>query len=466
VSATDRTDAEMPESPPQMRQAPQVGPFPALVTPTPITFQLSNGIEVLAVRRQAAPIVAMNLILRTGADRDPAGKAGLASLTAEMMDEGAGERSALEITEALERLGADLWVGTGRDGAQATLQVPTHEFEGALAISGDVIMRPRFAAADWERVHHDRVTALQQRGDHPESVADLVTSLTLYGAGHPYGRPVDGFEKDVSAIERADAQQFYATYWRPNNAVITVAGDFDPATIRGLLESTFGAWQSGALPDGPTTPALPPLPRLVLVHRPEAPQSVLRMIGPGSSRLAPDRPALSMLNIVLGGSFTSRLNFMLREKKGYTYGAHSSFSALRRPSAFTIRTSVHTQVTGAAVADALTEIGRMRTDEILPTEMTKARATLLDRTAESLSTAAGVAGTLADIGLYGLPTDEPARFMAAIGTTTVEDLRAAANRYLDPERLAIVIVGDRAAIEPDLRALGLPEPLIRNADGE
>jgi zinc protease len=449
-----------------MRQAPAVGPFPALVTPTPTTFRLSNGIEVMAVRRQAAPIVAMNLILRTGADRDPAGKAGLASMTAEMMDEGAGDRSALEITEALERLGADLWVGSGRDGAQATLQVPTHEFEGALTIAADVILRPRFAVADWERVHHDRVTALQQRGDHPESVADLVTSLTLYGAGHPYGRPVDGFEKDVAGIAREEAVKFYETYWRPNNAVVTVAGDFDPATLPILLEKTFGGWTSAPLPEGPVTPALPTLPRLVLVNRPAAPQSVLRMIGPGSSRLAPDRPALSMLNIILGGSFTSRLNFTLREKKGYTYGAHSSFSALRRPSAFTVRTSVHTQVTGAAVGDALAEIGRMRTDAIEVNEMTKARATLLDRTAEALSTAAGVAGTLADIGLYGLPTDEPARFMAAIGTTTVEHLRAAATRYLDPERLAIIIVGDRATVEPDLRALGLPEPIIRNADGD
>src|SRR6187549_2045330 len=137
-------------SPPQMRQAPQVGPFPALVTPAPLTFRLSNGIEVLAVRRQAAPIVAMNLVLRTGADHDPAGQAGLASLTAEMMDEGAGDRTALEITEALERLGADLWVGTGRDGAQATLQVPSQEFESALAIASDVVLRPRFAPADWE----------------------------------------------------------------------------------------------------------------------------------------------------------------------------------------------------------------------------------------------------------------------------------------------------------------------------
>ncbi|HEX2659799.1 MAG TPA: pitrilysin family protein, partial [Polyangia bacterium] len=289
MSAAEPVDPVLPESPPQMRQAPQVGPFPALVTPTPITFRLSNGVEVMAVRRQAAPIVAMNLILRTGADRDPAGKAGLASLTAEMMDEGAGERSALEITEALERLGADLWVGTGRDGAQATVQVPTHAFDGVLAIASDVIMRPRFAEADWERVHHDRVTALQQRGDHPESVADLVTSLTLYGAGHPYGRPVDGFEKDVAGIQRADAQRFYETYWRPNNAVVTVAGDFDPATLPGLLEKAFGSWQAAPLPEGPTTPSLPALPRLVLVNRPEAPQSVLRMIGPGSSRLAPDR---------------------------------------------------------------------------------------------------------------------------------------------------------------------------------
>lgn len=454
------------ETPPHMAHAPIVGPLPSLVMPAPLVFQLSCGLEVVAVRRQAAPIVALNLVLRTGADRDPDEKPGLASLTAEMMDEGAGARTAMEIAEALESLGADLWVGTGRDGAQATLQVPAAEFRAALDLAADVVLRPRFAAADWERVHHDRLTALQQRRDQPEAVADLVTALTLYGPNHPYGRPVDGHEKTIGAIGVEDVRAFHDRYWRPNNAVLTVAGDFEPGALREDLERAFATWRPGDIPTAAPTPERPPLPRLVLVDRPAAPQTVLRLVGPGSSRLAPDRPAISMLNVILGGTFTSRLNFTLREKKGYTYGASSGFTTFRRPSSFTVRTSVFSKVTADAVADALTEIGRMRTDDIGEEELTKARATLLDRTAEALATAAGLAGTFADIGLYQLPLDEPARFIAQVAATTAADLRAAAGRYLDPDALAIIAVGDRATIEPALRALGLPSPVLRQPDGE
>ena len=219
-----------------MAQAPVVGPLPALVMPKPQAFRLASGLEVVAVRRQAAPIVALNLVLRTGADRDPDQKAGLASLTAEMMDEGAGDRNALEIAESLEALGADLWVGTGRDGAQLTLQVPAEEFRPALGIAADVLLRPRFSTADWERVHHDRMTALQQRRDQPEAIADLVTALTLYGPRHPYGRSVDGFEKTIAAIGLDDVRRFHDQFWRPNNAVLTIAGDFDPEALAGDLE--------------------------------------------------------------------------------------------------------------------------------------------------------------------------------------------------------------------------------------
>lgn len=448
-----------------MAHRPAVGPFPTLVMPKPISFVLSNGIEVVAVRRQAAPIVALNLVIRTGADQDPAGQTGLASLTAEMMDEGAGTRTALEIAESLERLGADLWVGAGRDGAQLNLQVPSEEFAQALDIATDIVLRPRFETADWERVHHDRMTALQQRRDQPESVADLITALALYGPTHPYGRPVDGLEATVGAIALADVRAFHDRFWRPNHAVLTLAGDFEPGTLQSDLERAFSPWRPGPLPAIAPTPPLPPLPRLVMVDRPAAPQSVLRLVGPGSSRLAPDRPAVQMLNVVLGGTFTSRLNFTLREKKGYTYGASSGFSAFRRPSSFTVRTSVFTQVTAAAIADALTEIGRMRTDDVEDAEMTKARATLLDRTAEALSTASGVAGTFADIGLYGLPADEPARFIAAVAATTALNLREAATRYLDPDRLGIIVVGDRATVEPELRAMGLPAPVVLDAEG-
>src|SRR5204862_1684323 len=193
---------------------------------------------------------------------------------------------------------------------------------------------PRFSDADWQRVHHDRLTALQQRRDQPEASADIVTALLLYGPTHPYGRPIDGLERTVGAMGLDDVRAFHDRYWRPNSAVLAVAGDFEPAALVADLERAFGAWAPGPLPAADPTPERPRAPRLVLVDRPGAPQTVLRLMGPGSSRLAPDRPAISMLNVVLGGTFTSRLNFTLREKKGYTYGASSAFSTFRRPSAF------------------------------------------------------------------------------------------------------------------------------------
>lgn len=463
--STERQSGAIDATPPQMHQAPAVAPLPSLATLQPMQFRLSNGIEVVAVRRGVAPIIAMNLVLRTGADHDTPERAGLSSLTAEMLDEGAGDRAAIELAEALERLGADLFLGTGRDGSQLTLQVPTHEFAPALDIAADVILRPRLQEADWERVVHDRLTSLGQRRDQPESVADLVATLTLFGAGHPYGRPVDGYEHTVRGLVLDDVRRFHDTFWRPNNAIIAIAGAFDPTVLQDQLERALGGWKAGVLPPPPPSPPFPALPRLVLVDRPGAPQSVIRVIGPGSHRHAPERPALQVLNVVLGGSFTSRLNFLLREQKGYTYGAGSSFSTYRRPSSFSARSSVFTKMTAPAVADFLTEIGRMRTDDITPAELTKARASLLGRTAEALSTSAGTAATFAEIGLYALPADEPSRFIAAIAATNAAELRALAGRYLDPDRLGVVIVGDRAAIEPELRALGLPAPVLRDAEG-
>ena len=452
-------------TPAQMHAAPPVGVLPSVRAPQPLQFRLSNGLEVVAVRREVAPIVALNLVLRTGADHDGVERAGLSSLTAEMLDEGAGDREAIELAEALEQLGADLFLGTGRDGSQMTLQVPTDEFANALAIAADVVLRPRLREADWERVVHDRLTALGQRRDQPESVADLIAAVTLFGAEHPYGRPVDGYERTVKSLSLDDVRRFHSAFWRPNNAVIALAGDFDPTTLQRDLEHALGPWKAGPIPPSPPSPEFPALPRLVLVDRPGAPQSVVRVIGPGSRRHAPDRPALQMLNVVLGGSFTSRLNFVLREQKGYTYGAGSTFSTYRRPSSFSARSSVFTKVTAPAVGDFLTEIGRMSTDDIAPAELTKARASLLGRTAEALSTSSGTAATFAEIGLYELPVDEPARFIEAVSATGAADLRALAARYLDPDRLGIVIVGDRAAIEPELRAMGLPAPILRDADG-
>ena len=204
----------------------------------------------------------------------------------------------------------------------------------------------------------------------------------------------------------------------------------------------------------------PSRPRLVLVDRPGAPQSIVRMVAPGIDRFSPDRPGLSMLNAILGGSFTSRLNFNLREKHGFTYGAASSFSFLRHAGTFAARAAVFAESTAPAVREMLSELRGLRERPITTEEHAKAHATLLMRVAEGLSSTGGMATTFGELGLYGLPLDEPMRFVAALQRTTADDLRALGERYVDPEAACIVIVGDRAAIEPGLRELGLPRARI------
>jgi zinc protease len=457
--------SQLDSAPAHMTQAPNVGPLPRLEPTRPARFVLSNGLEVAAVRREVAPLVAVNVMFRSGSDSD-GDLSGLGSATADMLDEGAGTRGPLQMAEDLERLGADLWLGCGRDGSQLSLQVPRKTFEEALALAADVILRPRLDAGDWDRVKHDRLTSLRQRRDQAESVAGLVGDRVLFGPGHPYGRSSDGFEGTVERIGIDDVRRYHTMCYRPDNAAVVVAGDFDEAALPRQLEAALGAWKPGTRPAPTPTPPLPRAPRLVLVDRPGAPQSVVRIVSPGTDRFSPDRAGLSMLNAVLGGSFTSRLNFNLREQKGYTYGAGSSFSFLRRPGSFAARAAVFTEVTAAAVTEFLVELRAVRERPFTDEERTKARAMLLDRVAEGLATSGGIAATFAELALYGLDLDEPQRFIAALERVTADDLLRLARKYVDPDGACIVIVGDRAAIEPGLRAIGLPPPELRDADAE
>ena len=453
-------------TPTQMQAAPAVGPLPPLRTPELHRFVLSNGLEAVVVPRHAAPIVSLTLMLRAGTDAEPPGLLGLASLTAEMLDEGAGQRSPLDLAADLEQLGADLWLGAGRDGSQLNVQVPRKGFEPALAIAADVLLRPRLAADDWERVKHDRLTALGQRRDQPESVANVVADRVLYGDTHPYGQPSEGRESTVERITLDDVARFHATQWRCNQASLIVAGDADLAILPEQLERAFGAWTAGPIPQvAPAGPTRRP-PRLVLVDRPDAPQSIIRIVGPGQPRLSPERTALRMVNAILGGSFTSRLNFNLREQKGYTYGASSGFNFMRHAGAFSARAAVFTEVTGASVTEFLNELRGIGERPITADELTKARATLLGRAAEALSTTAGLAATYGEIRLYDLPLDEPGRFVAELDGHDAASLQALAARHINAEEVGIVIVGNRAVIEPDLRALGLPAPEVRDTDGD
>ncbi len=453
-------------TPDTMATAPIVGPLPTVVPPQATRFALENGLEVVLVPRQVAPIVSAALMIRSGAGIDSPEKAGLASLTAEMLDEGAGARDALGIAEELERLGADLWLGSGRDGSQLSLQAPRETFAEALDIAADVLIRPRLGAEDWERVVSDRRTACAQRRDQPEAVVSVVSDRVLFGDDHPYGRPAEGLERTIDRLTLDDIRGFHAGHWRPNHAFLVVAGDFDETTLRARLDSVLAAWRPAPIPASPAPPPWPTRPRLVIVDRPGAPQSVVRLVAPGTDRLSVDRSGLAMLNAILGGSFTSRLNFNLREKNGFTYGASSSFAFLHHPGSFAARAAVFAESTAPAVREMLAELAGLRERPATAEEHAKARATLLMRVAEGLSTTGGIAATFGEIGLYDLPLDEPLRFAAALERTTADDLRALAVRYIDPDAASIVIVGDRAAIEPGLRELGLPAAVIYDTDGD
>jgi zinc protease len=454
------------DTPSVMDAAPAVGPLPQVVVPSVNRFTLSSGLPVVTIRREVAPIVSAALMVRSGAGAEPSELAGVASLTAEMLDEGAGDRDALAFADALERLGADLWLGSGRDGSQLSVQAPRETFFDALDLAGDVLTRPRLTQPDWERVLADRRTGLVQRRDQPESVVNVVSDRLLFGDDHPYGHPVEGFTRTLERLSLSDIHDIHRAYWQPSNAFLVVAGAFDETALRARLERALGPWTWQAPQRQRVVPPWPKRPRLCIVDRPGAPQSVVRLVAPGVERLSPDRPGLAMLNAVLGGSFTSRLNFNLREKHGYTYGAASSFSFMRHPGGFAARASVFAESTAPSVREMLAELAGLHERPVTADEHAKARATLLMRVAEGLSTTGGIAATFGELGLYGLPLDEPNRFVAALEATTADDLRSLAARYIDPEAACIVIVGDRATIEGPLRDLGLPEPVIRDADGD
>ena len=452
--------------------APVIGPLPALHMPKPDRFTLGNGLKVLAVPRHTAPLVALRLVVDAGAAADPAALTGLAAATADMLDEGAGPRGALDLARDLEALGASLFARADRDIAQLGLEVPAAGFAAALAIAADLVVSPRLDDGEWQRVKNDRLTALLQRRDQPRAVAEVVGNRILYGDDDPYGRPVDGYRKTMDNITRADLVKFFAERWRPAGATLIVAGDYDPKQLRAQLGATFGVWKPapGAAPRAATSPMakdkVAKLPRFVLVDRPAAPQTVLRVLGPGLPRSSPARAPLTLVSTVFGGSFLSRLNANLREEKGYTYGARGGFHFERRNGAFDAGADVFTKVTDKALSELLKETTLIAQAPVRADELGKARAIELDRLAEELATTEGTAGVFAELAAHGEAPDAPERFLRALGQQSPTAMAKVTAAHLHPDDLTIIVVGDRASIEAPLRALGLPAPQLRDADGD
>jgi zinc protease len=417
--------------------------------------KLSNGLEVLIVEQHEVPVVNMNLVLRTGAAADPQNRAGLASLTAALIDEGTQTRSALDISNQLAAIGARLGTGSDFDYTSMNLLTLSKHMDRALEIYSDVVTNPSFPENELELQRKSRLATLMQRRDDASAIAGNVYSSLLYGRNHPYGHPGMGDEESVGAATGDDIRRFYETYYRPNNAALIVAGDVTPATLMPKLERAFAHWKRGEVPA--VAIAMPPAREkaaVYIVDKPGAAQSVLMIGQVGQPRSTPDYFPLLVMNTMLGGQFTSRVNMNLREEKGYTYGARTSFDYRRSAGPFMATAGVQTAVTKESVFEFLKELRGIRGERpVTPAELEFSKQAIIRGFPRTFETPEQMANRLTDLVLYNLPDDYFNNYITRVRAVTVDDVNRVANRYLDPSRMAILIVGDRKVIEPGLRSL-------------
>lgn len=445
---------------------PTLGPPKPLTLPPVTTRTLSNGLTLHIVEQHELPIADFVLVVRAGGERDPRGKLGLATMTANLLTEGTTTRDALEIADQAAYLGIELDAGSGWDQTTIRLHAPTAQLDSALALMAEVALRPGFPAKELDRLKKERLTALLQQRDRPTVMASLAFNAIVFGDQHPYGRPLGGTEGSTQSLTRADVQRFYQTHYRPNNAAMIIVGAVRADDITQRIERLFGGWARGTatpvrFPAPPTTGAT----TVYLVDKPGAPQSSVRIGTVGVARSTEDYFPLLVMNTILGGSFTSRLMQNLRETKGYTYGARSSFEMRQAAGPFIASAEVTGAKTDSSLIEFFKELRRIR-DTVPAAELDKAKRYLQLQLPAQFETTGGVAGRLVPLVLYGLPLDYYNTFAQRLDAVTQADVERVAAKYVDPSKLAVIVVGDRASVEPAVRAIGLGPVQVRDMNGK
>jgi len=434
----------------------------------PETFVTAEGLTVWLVPRPALPLVSLTWMVPTGSADDPKARPGLAYLTAEMLDEGAGERGAIAISTAIEDLGARLSSKAGLDGSTVSLTVLKHHLDTGFAIAADVIARPRFEEAEYRRVSELWQNALRRRDDDPQSVARVVRAAVLFGPDSPYGHPTSGRLEVAKSLTLGEVKQFHATHYRPDRATLVVAGDVTRAELDALLSKHVASWKRPASPlptrATPTAP-LTERPRLVVVDRPDAPQSVITYIAPGVRAEDPAAALLELVNSALGGSFMSRLNQNLREDHHWTYGAGSSFVETRGVGPFVAQAAVVTDATVPALRELVGELMKMRDGGPTDDEFQRGRARDLTELIQTQETLGHFVDRLAKLAELGLPPDDDARASLARQRTSRAELASLAKAHLEPARGSVVVVGPRRVLDAEASALGLGAPAAWTAQG-
>jgi predicted Zn-dependent peptidase len=436
--------------------APQPGPPRPYHFPHVVRRTLDNGLRLLVAENHNAPLVSVRSLVRSGADYDTPDLAGLASLTAELLDEGAGTRDAVRLAEDLGLLGASLGSGADWDASYISVDSLSRNFADSFAIFADVNRQPMLPESSLERVQSERLMELLQQRDEPASIAGKRFSNLIYGNG-TYGNTVLGNPESVARIKVDDVRRFYATHFVPNNGSIVIAGDVNAETALDAASRFFADWPAAELPPRPEiSPKTFDANRIYLIDRPTAVQSEIRIGHIGIARSTEDYFALSVMNALLGGVFNSRINLNLREKHGYTYGARSMFAFRRQAGPFVVSAPVRNEVTRESVTEVLAELRRIRTGDIETGELEDTKNYMMGSFPSTVQSAGDIAGRLLDMELYDLPTDYFDRYRENIGAISKSDVEHVAQKYIDPESVIIVIVGNASQIREPLGTLGMP----------
>jgi zinc protease len=438
---------------------PKGGPDPKFSLPAIEKTKLSNGLNVWLVQQHELPIVSMDLVINAGGVLDTADKSGVASITASMLGQGTKKRSALDISNGLQSIGAQVGSNASWDSSGVSMQTLTKNLDQALDFFADEVANPSFPQTEFAQLQRRTMGAFRQRRSSATAVAGMVYDKVLYG-DQAYGHQLTGDEKTVQAIKRDDLVKFYENYYRPNNSTLIVVGDVTMGDVKPRLEKAFSGWQSGGMtPTAISEQKMMAKPGIYLVDMPGAAQSSVSIGQVGIDRTNPDYYAVQVMNSILGGGGTARLFMNLREDKGYTYGARTSFDFRRGAGPFAFSASVQSDVTIEAVIEALNELQAIRGDRpVTATELQTGRAALTRGYPRSFETAEQISRGAAQLALYDLPDDYFSTFVPKVLAVNEAAVTNAAEQYIDPARLVTVIVGDREKIAPGIARLNMGVP--------
>jgi predicted Zn-dependent peptidase len=445
---------------------PQLGPPPRVSLPPIITRQLPNGLKLMIVEQHELPLADFVLLVGSGSTSDPSGKTGVANLTATMLREGTTTRKSLEIADQIAFLGINLSPTSSWESSTLSLHTPTAQLDSALALFADVALHPSFPDTDFERIRKTRLTELLQLRDQGPAIANIAFPAIIYGNAHPYGAPAIGTETSVKSLITADLRSYYQANYAPNNATMIIVGDVNPAQIEQRISSLFGNWQQRDVPQlkygeppkaGTTT--------IYLIDKPGAAQSSFRIGAVGVPRSTKDYFALTVMNTILGGSFTSRLNQNLRENRGYTYGAGSRFDMRREAGPFLASAEIVTAKSDSALLEFLKELNGIR-QSVPADELSRAKRYLQLQLPGNFETTQQIAAALVPVAQYNLPLDYYNNYVQNVEAVTQADVARVAQQYIHPGSLAIVIVGDRKTIEQALKSVNVGPIAIRDISGQ